>query len=328
MPDLIEQLERAMDRFLQGRPEEAVDLGQSLLARSRGTPHAASVHRHQAEFLHAMGHYETARQVAQEAGNLARATRHPTEILAATLTMLACDLYEGQISAVHQQLTELMELAPRQPMVLAFLARLLLLVGDFERAIAQAEAARASLDEATDPGGHPLTELGRADLLLIEARAELSRDAPRNAIGRLQRVIQADLISLVPGTQARALLGLAQVQTGDEDSGRELAAQAIASARKISADLHGVCLVAAGRMHTAIGELGLANEQLRVAAGLLVHPLERQEVHHRLGRLALEVGERTEAEQSFRRATEPTTETHFGRLSVQALHRLIGLRTI
>lgn len=328
MADLIEQLERAVDRYLRGRPEEAVDLAQALLARSRGTPHAAAVHRHQAEFLLAIGHYETARQMAQEAGNLARATRHPVEILAATLIMLACDLYEGHISSVHQQLVELLQLAPRQPLPLAFSARLLLLVGDFERAISQAEAARTCLDEAPEPAGHPMIELDRANLLLLEARAELARDAPGEAIGRLERVARTDLVSQVPGTQARAGLGLALAQTGAQERGRELVTQAVAMARKISTDLHGTCLLAAGQLHTVLGELGLATEQLRVAAGLLVHPLERQEVHHRLGQIALAAGQRADAEQAFRRATEPTTETHFGRLSVQALHRLVGLRSL
>ncbi len=328
MTDLIEQLERAVDRYLQGRPEEAVDLAQALLGRSRGTPHAAAVHRHQAEFLLAIGHYDTARQMAQEAGNLARATRHPAEILAATLIMLECDLYEGNISSVHQQLVELLQLAPRQPMPLAFSAQLMLLVGDFERAISQAEAARSCLDEGPEPGGHPMIELDRARLLLLEGRAALGQDAPAEAIGRLERVTRADLISQVPGTQARAVLGLALAYTGEQERGRELVSQAVAMARKISADLHGTCLLVAGQLHAVLGELGLATEQLRVAAGLLVHPLERQEVHHRLGQIALSVGQRDDAEQAFRRATEPTTETHYGRLSVQALHRLVGLKAL
>jgi tetratricopeptide (TPR) repeat protein len=328
MSDLIEQLDRALDLHVRGRPDEAADLGQSLLARSRGTPHAASVHRHQAEFLHATGNYPAARRMAEEAGALARATRHPSEILSATLTALRCDLYTGQLTGVHQQVVELIELAPRQPMPVAFLAHLLLLAGDFDRAIELAERARDLLDLAIEPREHPMLELQRADLLLIEARAELQRDAPRNAIARLERVLHQELSSQIPATLARALIGLAEVQAGEADLGRDWLGQAVASARRIAADLHGRCLQLAGWAHLELGEAGLAREQLRFACGLMVHPIERQEVHWRLGAIALLAREPEEAEQAFRRATEPTTETHYGRLSVQALHSLVGLRSV
>lgn len=328
MADLIEQLERAVDLHLKGRHAEAVDLGQALLARSRGTPHAAAVHRHQAEFLLARGNYEAARRMAIEAGNLARATRHPSEILSATLTALACDLYSGQLSVVHQQVVELLELAPQQPLPAAFFGRLMLLAGDFERAIDLCERARSLLDQAAESPDHPMLELLRAELLLIEARAELLRESPRNALARIERVLRMDLSSQLPGTLARAMNGLAWIQIGELEQGQEWIGQAVAIGRKVSADLHGQCLLLAGLGHLEMSEPDPAREQLRAACGLLVHTLDRQEAHFLLGEIARKAGQASEAELAYRRATAPTAETHFGRLAVQALHRLVGLRAI
>lgn len=326
--DLIDQLERAVELHLRGRPEEAIDIGQTLLGRSRGTPHAAAVHRHQADFLLAAGHYESARQMATEAGSLARASRHPGEIVAATLAVLACDAALGHVAAVHQQVVDLLELAPLQPLPVAFLARLMLLVGQFEQAIEQSERARSLLDTSQTPAGHPMLELTRAELFLIEARAALLAGQSDEALARCERVMAQDLPSQVPGTQALAFSGLALARKDRAAEARQRIAQAVASGRKISQDLHGQCLAVAGLTHLDLAEPELATEQLRVACALMRHPLDRQEVHFALGRIARELEQRSEAEGAFRRATEPTTETHFGRLAVQALHELIGLRAI
>ena len=230
MADLIEQLEQAVDLYLQGRIEEAVDMGGSLLARSRGTPHAAAIHRHQAEFLHSLGNYDAAYQMAQEAGNLARATRHPSEILAATLCVLNCDLYCGKVSAVHQQITELMELTPQQPMPMSFMARLMLLVGNFEQALELSEQTRTLLVEVDQPQAHPMVDLAKANQLLLEAKTLLLREQP--FFSRLEPVLEMELISQIPNILAQAMHGLALVLDLEVDLGCETLVQAVNRAKK------------------------------------------------------------------------------------------------
>lgn len=328
MEDLVTSLERALSLHLQGRFAEAVELGQGLLGRSRGTPHAAAVHRHQAEFLLASGAIDGARRMAQEAGTLARASRHPDEILAASLVVLDCDLHAGAIAAVHQQLGELCALAAGRPEPVGAMARLMLRVGELDGAVETAERARGLLDESDAGPRRPLLELERAELLLVEGRARLLAGRPDRALMRFERVLGEELISPLPPTRARALAGAALVGCGREAEGRELCTQAVAMGRKRSADLHGQCLSAAASAHRQLGEPGLAREQLRAASALLAHPLDRQEVFFRLGDIARASGQPGEAEQALRRATDPTTETLFGRRAVRALHRLVGLRAI
>ncbi len=328
MQDLITSLERAISLHLQGRSAEAIELGQRMLGRSRGTPHAAAVHRHQAEFMLATGAIDDARRMAQEAGTLARASRHPDEILAASLVVLDCDLHAGAVAAVHQQLSELCALASGRPEPVGAMARLMLRVGELDGAVETAERARSLLDESDTGRQRPLLELERAELLLVEGRARLLAGSPDRALVRFERVLAEELISPLPPTRARALTGAALVGCGREAEGRELCSRAVAMGRKRSADLHGHCLLAAATAHRRLGEPGLAREQLRAASALLAHPLDRQEVFYRLGDIARASGQPGEAEQSLRRATDPTTETLFGRRAVRVLHRLVGLRTI
>ena len=89
-----------------------------------------------------------------------------------------------------------------------------------------------------------------------------------------------------------------------------------------------MCLALSGQAFLHLNELSLATEQLRFAIGLLVHPLEKQEHFYTLGLIARSAEQDTQAEQAFRQAAYPSTETHFGRLAVQALHDLVGLRPL
>ena len=83
----------------------------------------------------ATGDYERSREAAREAGGLARAIRHPGEILASTLMILACDFYEGELRQVYRQLEELLSLASDQPMPIVFMGQVTLLLGDFDRTV-------------------------------------------------------------------------------------------------------------------------------------------------------------------------------------------------
>jgi tetratricopeptide (TPR) repeat protein len=323
--DLLEQLQQAVNSYYCGKLEEAIDIGQLLLTRSRGTPHAATIHRHQAEFLHALGKYDAARLMAQEAGNLARATRHPDEILAASISVLACDFYNGQIAQVHHQLSELMELAPKQHQPLAFMGWIMMMVGCFDKAIQLCEQARGLLEEERDS---PSQQLKLANIMLTEARSDLYRGLPYESISRLERILEMDLMSQVPGTLAKSLLGVAVIQSGEQALGMKLTNQAISDGRKINHDLHGQCLALAGQANLQRVELKLATEQLQTAVGLLTHPLERQESYFLLGTIARSFQEATESEQALRRAAEPTTESYFGRMAVQAMHKLVGLQAV
>ena len=68
MPDLVEEMERAVSLYICGRAEEAAEIAQPLLRRARGTPHAARFYRYMSEFMLASGDYESSREAAREAG--------------------------------------------------------------------------------------------------------------------------------------------------------------------------------------------------------------------------------------------------------------------
>jgi hypothetical protein len=62
--------------------------------------------------------------------------------------------------------------------------------------------------------------------------------------------------------------------------------------------------------------------------GLLTHPLDRQESYCALGDIAASIDLCSQAEQSYRRATQPTIDSYFGRKAVSALRELIGLKPL
>ncbi|MBN2495997.1 MAG: hypothetical protein JXR96_15500 [Deltaproteobacteria bacterium] len=328
MRDIHEEFDRAIGLYLHGRATEAAEIGRRLLARSRGTPHAASIHRQVAEFLHAGGAYEEARQLAREAGSLARATRQPGEGLAAALVELACTLYEGQIGLTHKQLEEIERFAGGHPEPLAFKAELALLVGQLDAAQEAVAGALGKLDDLAPCGRDPMADLLRIKMLHIAARARLLEDQPGEALALLDRALALDSPSPIPDLLGRALVGLALVRTGETAMGREYISAAPLAARPYSADVHGRCLAVAGLAHLDLEEPGIAAEQLRSASGLLTHPIERQEVYWNLGMLVRDCDDKEEAIGSFRQATEPGTDTLFGRRAVRALRELLGLRVV
>ncbi|HSA22471.1 MAG TPA: hypothetical protein P5076_13555, partial [Myxococcota bacterium] len=311
-----------------GRPDQALAAAEKLLGRARGTPHAAAIYRHTAEFLHAQGQYTAARELAQEAGALARATRHPDEILAATLVVLQADLYEGHVAGTHRQLGDLLELAPDQPLPLLAMGRLLLLVGEAEAAVAQLEHARALLDEFGPQGTNPALDLHRAQALLAEARASLLAGHDEEAVVRAERAAALALPTRVPAALGRALAGLALAHGGQAEAGRRAMAEGQALGQAVGGATQGHCLALSGALELALGQAPVGAEHLRASLELVPHPLERQEACYHLGRLAVAQGDRPAAESWLRRAAEPTVETHFGRLAVRGLRGLLGLRSV
>lgn len=327
MRDLIQEIERAVDLYLRGRADEAAEIGRGLLNRARGTPHAARVYRHVAQFLHACGDYADARELARQASSLARATRHPAEGLASRLAFLACELYEGQVAPVYSQMGVLMRQNADRLATSTFMSRVMLFTGKLDEATRLANETRGRLDDSGDDQAVP-ADLLLAELLLIEGKAHILSRRPDEAAGLLERAMALELPTLVPGTLARAMLGLACTQLGDEARGRELAEQASGLARKIAGNIHGhaLALEALTRLHQ--GELGTATEQLRAAVGLLVHEIERQESFCALGEIAESLDLMDEAVETYRRATSPTTDSLFGRSAVRALRKLVGLRVV
>ncbi len=328
MSALLPELEAAVALHAQGRPDQALAVAEKLLGRARGTAHAAPIYRHTAEFLHALGQYTAARELAQEAGALARAGRQPDEILAATLVVLQADLYEGHVAATHRQLGDLLELAPDQPLPMLAMGRLLLLVGEADAALAQLEQARALLDELGPQGARPALDLHRAQALLAEARALLLSGRDEAAVLRAERAAALSLPTRVPAALGRALAGLAMAHGGQADAGRRSMAAALDLALALGGSTHGHCLALSGALELALGQASQGAEQLRASLALVPHALERQEACHHLGRLAVARGDRAGAEAWLRQAAEPTVETHHGRLAVRGLRELLGLRPV
>ncbi len=328
MPDLVEQMEHAVSLYICGRAEEAAEIAGPLLHRARGTPHAARFYRYMSEFLLASGDYEGSREMAREAGSLARAIRHPGEILASTLMLLACDFYTGQLRQVYRQLEELLHLAADQPMPVVFMGQVTLQLGDFDRTVALLEQARGVVDEVSEPFEHPAMDLFRSNMLIHTGKAHLLAGRPAEAISLLQRAIGLEVNTPVPGALAQALLGYAQVVSGDEQEGLSRLKEAVGAARKIGNDVHGQSLALMGLARKHTGDLILAREMLRNAVGLLTHPLERQEGYCGLGAIAASFDLRSEAEQAYRRAARPTIDSYFGRRAVAALRNLVGLRSL
>jgi tetratricopeptide (TPR) repeat protein len=328
MPELLADIEQAVALHVQGRPDQALAAAEKLLAQARGTPHAAAIYRHTAEFLHATGQYSAARELAQEAGSLARATRHPDEILAATLVVLQAELYEGHVAGTHRQLSDLLELAPDQPLPLLAMGRLLLLVGEADAAVVQLEHARGLLDEFGPLGTNPALDLHRAQALLAEARASLMAGRDEEAVSRAERAAALELPTRVPAALGRALAGLALAHGGRAEAGRRAVVEALALGQTIGGCTLGHCLALSGALELALGQAPLGAERLRASLELVPHALERQEACYHLGRLAVAQGDRHAAETWLRRAAEPTVETHFGRLSVRGLRELLGLRAL
>lgn len=328
MADLVEEMERAVSLYICGRAEEAAEIAQPLLRRARGTPHAARFYRYMSEFLLASGDYPSSREAAREAGGLARAIRHPGEILASTLMILACDFYEGHLQQVYRQLDELLRLASDQPMPIVFMGQVTLLLGDFDRTVTLLEQARGFVDEVSEPDAHPAMDLFRSNMLIHTGKAHMLAGRVHEAVPLLERAMGLHLHTPVPGTMAQALLGCALVYQGLEDEGLGLLQEAAANARKIGNDLHGHSLALLGLARKHLGDFILAREMLRNAVGLLTHPLERQESYCALGDIAASIDLFSQAEQSYRRATRPTIDSHFGRKAVSALRGLVGLRPV
>jgi tetratricopeptide (TPR) repeat protein len=328
MPDLVEQMEHAVSLYLCGRAEEAAGIAQPLLQRARGTPHAARFYRYMSEFLLASGDYDRSREMAREAGGLARAIRHPGEILASTLMILACDFYAGQLQQVHRQLQDLLQLATDQPMPVVFMGQVTLHLGDFDRTLFLLEQARGVVDEVSEPDAHPATDLFRANILIQMDKAHLLAGQTAEAVSLLERAMNLQVHTPIPATMARAMLGYGVVLQGGEEEGLGLLQGAIGAARKIGNDVHGHALALLGLARKSMGDLILAREVLRNAVGLLTHPLERQESYCGLGDIAARLDLRSEAEQAYRRATRPTIDSYFGRRAVGALRNLVGLRTL
>jgi len=321
MSDLVQQLEWAFSLHIRGRSEEALEAGSRLLPQARGTPHGARVYRVLAEFRHALGDYEGARQAAEESAVLARAVRNPDEILASNLVELDCDLYEGRITTAYEQLLQLIKLTGDQPRAMIFMARLLLLAGDFDAAVELAERCEGPTKSA-------YADLARAHVMLLAGKAHLLACRPAEALAVLERAATLEVPTLVPGILAEALIGLALAQSKTMDAAMEHVDRSAELARKISRDIHGQALAVSGLARQRVGETGVATEQLASAVGLMSHPIERQESFCSLGDMSIQAGDREEAEFAYRRALEPTTESHFGRLAVRALRDLVGLRAV
>ncbi|MBW1808252.1 MAG: hypothetical protein JRJ87_08660 [Deltaproteobacteria bacterium] len=321
MTDILEEMQQAIALHLCGRSDDALQISSQLLPQARGTKHGAMVYRRVAEFLHAVGNYDRARQMTEEASSLARASRNPSEIMAAALVNLACDMYEGKIATTHKQLNDLISRAGNHPMPRVFMARLMLLVGNFDDAIEELEKTRALLTQRN-------MEIQLAYVLLTIGKAHYLAKELQDARAILERVIELEVPTLVPGTLAQALLGLVLAQTGQEREGCELVGRAIDLGRKISNDIYGHTLALGGLTQWQLGDLEIATEQLRSASGLLTHSLERQEIYYSLGKIAEDLGKLSEAEEVLKRAAEPTIDSYFGRRSIKALRDLVGLRVV
>jgi tetratricopeptide (TPR) repeat protein len=321
MTDILEEMQHAIALHLRGRSDDALEISSQLLPLARGTKHGAMVYRRIAEFLHAVGNYDRARQMAEEAGSLARASRNSSEIMAAALVRSSCDMYEGKIAATHKQLNDLINLAGNHPMPKVCMAQLMLLVGNFDDAIKELEKTRELLTPRK-------MEIQLAYVLLAIGKTHYLAKEFKDAQAILERVIEFEVPTLVPGTLAQALLGLVLTHTGQEQDGCELVSRAIDLGRKISNDVYGHTMALGGLAQRHLGDLEIATEQLRSAAGLLTHSLERQETYYSLGRIAEDLGQPSEAEEAFKRATEPTIDSYFGRRSIKAIRDLVGLRVV
>jgi tetratricopeptide (TPR) repeat protein len=242
--------------------------------------------------------------------------------------ILACDFYEGHLRQVHRQLEELLHLASDQPMPIVFLGQVTLLLGDFDRTVSLLEQARGFVDEVSEPDAHPAMDLFRSNMLIQTGKAHLLAGRVREAVALLERAVGLRVNTPVPGTLAQALLGCAVVYSGSEDEGLELLQEAAGDARKIASDVHGQTLALLGLARKHLGDFILAREMLRNAAGLLTHQLERQESYCALGDIAASFDLCSEAEQAYRRATQPTIDSFFGRKAVGALRDLVGLRPL
>jgi tetratricopeptide (TPR) repeat protein len=328
MPDLEAEMERAVSLYIRGRAEEAIEIARPLLRRARGTPHAARFYRYMSEFLLASGDYDRSRETARESGSLARAIRHPGEILASTLMIMACDFYQGLLRQVHRQLEELLHLATDQPMPVVFMGQVTLLLGDFDRTVSLLEQARGVVDAVSEPDAHPAMDLFRSNMLIQTGKAHLLAGRPTEAISLFERAMGLQVDTPVPGTLAQAMLGYAVVIDGGADEGLDLLQDAVGTAQEIAHDVHGHTLIHLGLAHKHLGDLTQARELLRNAVGLLTHPLERQEGYCSLGDIAASFDLRSEAEQAYRRGTQPTIDSYFGRKAVGALHGLVGLQPL
>jgi tetratricopeptide (TPR) repeat protein len=325
---IIAEIERALALYFQGDVEAAATIGWPLVARSRQTPHAAMVHRLVAEFLCERGSYSEAHELAGEAHTIARANHNPAELLAATVLLLRCELYQGQVTAVFDKLERMHKLAPDQ-LPIAFLRGLLMvLIGTFDPAQEVLERTRGALDDVGGPGQHPDLDLFRATLLLTMGKLHLLQQRFDDASAALERVDAYDLPTPVPAVLATALWGLCLTQSGHQKRGQILLSQAMSSGKKLSAHIHGHALAAAGLALCHRGETQAAVDYLKRAVSLIVHPLERQEGFYALGTLALANNRSDEASAAFRRACEPTGETYFGRLATRKLHEIVGLRVL
>ena len=116
--------------------------------------------------------------------------------------------------------------------------------------------------------------------------------------------------------------------TGDKDRAREYSDRAISMARKTSNDMHGHALYSSGVMLAHLDELDTALERLRLSTGLLVHSLDRQRAFFHMGELAHRCGMEKDAKLSLTSATRPSTETYHGRMAVQKLREIVGLKLI
>lgn len=328
MDDLVTELERAVALQAEGRVEQALRLLEGLMARARSSAHAAPAFRHTAECLQALGQYAAARELAQEAGALARASRHPGEILAASLLLLEADLYEGQVAAVHRQLGDLLELAPEQAECVLLMGRLLAQVGDFEQAAEQFERGLDLLKAIAPPGADPGVDARRARTLLHAARTELARGAPRAAAARAESALLLGGSSPVIQALGRAELGLALARDGQPEPGQASLEAGLVLSHPVGGWLHGQVLALAGALARERARLDQAEESLRASLEFTPHALERQEACCLLGELSLARGERMEAQAWYRQATQPSVETHFGRQAVRRLHALLGLRPL
>lgn len=325
---VIGEIERAVALYLQGDIETAAAVGWPLVARSRQTPHAAMVHRLVAEFLCERGSYTEAYELASEATTIARASNNPAELLASTLLLLRCELYQGQVTAVFDKLERIHTLTPDQPPVIFLRGLVMVLMGTLDAAQEMLEHVRGRLDDLSGPGQHPELDLFRATVLLTIGKLHLLQHRFDDASAALERVTGYDVPTPVPAVLATALWGLSLCQSGYQKRGQTLLVQAITSGKKISAHIHGHTLAAAGLARYHQGDTQQAVEHLRHAVGLITHPLERQESFYTLGALAVASDSSDEAAAAFRRACEPSGETYFGRLSTRRLHEIVGLRVL
>ncbi len=328
MSDLIEKIEYALDLFIKGYPREAAQAGQTILSRARGTAHAARVFRYVAEFYHACGQYQQARELATEAGSLSRALRQPDEILASTLVLFACDLYEGQLSVVYQKSQQLLEMNPEQLLSTAFMAQIKITVGDLEPAIALLERANSLLDEQASQATQPAVDLFRSSTYTSLAKAYLLFQKPEEALAILERSLDLELPTQVPSILATAMTALASGQLGREEQAHQTMQIALERAQPISKDLYGHTLAFSGFLSLELDNLSEAIDSLTQSTALLTHQFERQESYFFLGNALHRSNRAAEAETAYRNATLPCTESLFGRNALRALRKMVGLRLV